>query len=230
MIKIRRADCPSVLVNASSDGVLYKHQDVVDRMHAMQFERCCYCEKYIEKEGHEQAVEHIRPKAPSKYPHLQNEWTNLLHSCARCNGAKGCQFPLDEDERPLLIDPSDADMDPEDVFDVNADDEDDLDFGRMVIRNERFRKRGETTCGILKLNVVARMRERRSDYFKLFDAYLDIREARDDSVRRQKVIAFEGMLAANNRFAAFARAFARAKRLPERFGIRIPIGAHVADP
>lgn len=230
MIKIRRAECPSALVDASSDRKQYDHPDVVARLHDMQNKKCCYCEKYIEKEGHEQAIEHFRPKAPNMYPNLQNEWKNLLHSCAFCNGAKWCHFPVDEDGGPLLIDPSDEEMDPEDVFGVNVDDEDDLNFGRMVIRHERFRRRGETTSDILKLNLIARRRDRRSDYIRLFEAYVDIAEARDDIVKRQKVIAFEGMLGANNRYAAFARAFARAKDLPERFGVRIPIGANVADP
>lgn len=229
MIKIERAECPSVLVGASSKGKLYNHPDVVNRLHAMQFRKCCYCEKYIEKEGHEQAVEHFRPQAPSMYPELRNEWKNLLHSCAWCNGAKRSQFPLDEEGSPLLVDPSDPEMDPEEVFDVNVDDEDDLNFGRMVVRDERFRKRGETTMDILKLNLVRRRWERRCDYIKLFQSYIDIAEAPDDIAKRQKVIAFEGMLGANNRYAAFGRAFARAKDLPERFGVQIAIGAHVAD-
>ena len=46
-------------------------------------------------------VEHIRPKAAGKYPHLEYEWTNLGYCCARCNNAKKDQF----DEACPIVDP-----------------------------------------------------------------------------------------------------------------------------
>lgn len=46
-------------------------------------------------------VEHIRPKAVGKYPHLKFEWSNLGYCCARCNNAKSDDF----DEACPLVDP-----------------------------------------------------------------------------------------------------------------------------
>ena len=230
MIKIERSECPARLSDVPSDPPRYNHPDVVDALSTMQYGKCCYCEKFIDVSGHEQGVDHYRPQAEALYPRLRNTWSNLLHSCAWCNGKKWSHFPLDEDGEPLLVDPSDPATDPENIFDVCVDDEDDVNFGRMIPRQNRFRKRAEKTEEVLELNYPTRRTQRTCDFIKLFQAYMAIRDARDDITKQQKVIAFQNMLGANSQYAAFARAFARAKRLDKRFGIMIPVGAQLVAP
>ena len=46
---------------------------------------CSYCERLIQDDAAH--VEHIQPKGLAKYLHLEFSWSNILLSCARCNGA-----------------------------------------------------------------------------------------------------------------------------------------------
>ncbi len=48
---------------------------------------CAYCEGLPE----EATVDHFRPQ--SRFPHLTLDWLNLVHSCRRCNQAKGSGWP-----------------------------------------------------------------------------------------------------------------------------------------
>ena len=218
MISIKRGECPAVLNNASSDGNAYGDSTVIEALSKMQHGKCCYCEKSIGKSGHDRAVEHFRPQGNNAFRHLKNTWSNLLHACAGCNGKKAAHFPLDANANALLIDPSDPAVDPEDHIDFNVDDNDDIEFGRILAKNaSQF---GAMTIETIGLDLVARRRERVSGYKNLFGAYVDILEARardNKTTLQQKVRAFESMLGANNYHAAFARAFARWKQLDKRF-------------
>lgn len=63
-------------------------------------ERCMYCE---DSEGTD--IEHFHPKR--HYPELAFTWTNYLLACSRCNSNyKRDRFPLDDDDEPLLVDPT----------------------------------------------------------------------------------------------------------------------------
>lgn len=81
----------------------------------MQHHKCCYCENYLPDRGSGKQVEHFRPR--SKYPDLINEWENLLLACGTCNGEKNDEFPLSETGEPLLLDPSNKTVEPEDHID-----------------------------------------------------------------------------------------------------------------
>lgn len=206
------------------------HKEAVETLHIMQHGKCCYCEKKIAKAGHEQAIEHFRPKGRNHFPHLKNEWTNLLHVCANCNGIKSEKFPVDADNNPLFMNPSETSIDPENYFDFEVDDED-VDFGRIKAKNNSDQAEttvAETTIREIGLDLVARRRDRCSIYIDLYKAYIEIVQADDEVTKGQKIQAFEAMLGANNPYAAFARAFARKKNLVERFNIRILQGAEVA--
>lgn len=224
MISIKRGECPAVLENASSDGNAYRHSTVIRELSKMQRGKCCYCEKYIGESGHDRGVEHFRPQGNNAFRHLKNTWSNLLHACAGCNGKKATHFPLDADGNALLIDPSDPAIDPEDHLDFNVDDTD-INFGRILPKcASEF---GAKTIETIDLDLVVRRHERCSVYKNLSGAYADILDAHDETTRQQKVRAFEFMLGANNKYAAFARAFARWKRLDTRFGVRICKGANI---
>ncbi len=223
MISIQRSCCPQVLQEVDQNADRYNCSEVGGALSQMQHEKCCYCEKKIGTSGHEQAVEHFRPRR--RFPGLKNTWSNLLHACSDCNGKKWCHFPVDENDSPLLIDPSDASTNPEDHFDFNTDDEDDVDFGRILAKKDS--ERGKKTIEVIGLDRIPQRKQRVSTYIDLYRAYLAMREVKDEVTRKQKQVAFEMMLGANNLHAAFARAFARRKRLDTRFGIRIMAGAEV---
>lgn len=230
MIKINRVDPPPMLARGGDIDNKACHKEVVKTLHIMQHGKCCYCEKKIAKAGHEQAIEHFRPQGRKHFPHLKNEWTNLLHVCANCNGIKSEKFPVDANNNPLFINPSEPSIDAENYFDFEVDDED-VDFGRIKAKNNSDQAEttvAETTIREIGLDIVDRRRERCSIYMKLYRAYIEIVQAHDEVTEGQKIKAFEAMLVANNPYAAFARAFARKKNLVERFNIRIPQGAEVA--
>ena len=112
MIQINRTmPAPSVL-STSSARDRYNHPDVRLALLKMQYRKCCYCEQPIPDVGIGKQVEHFRPK--STYKHLKYEWSNLLMACGECNHAKLDQFPESNDGEPLLLDPSDLTLDPED--------------------------------------------------------------------------------------------------------------------
>jgi len=228
MIKINRPNCPSMLARGRGIDNPLCHKEVVETLYTMQHGKCCYCEKKISKEGHEQAIEHFRPKGQNHFLSLKNEWTNLLHVCANCNGIKLQKFPVDANNNPLFIDPSDPTIDPENYFDFEVDDED-VTFGRIKAKNNS--DMAETTIKEIGLDLVDRRRERCSIYMELYRAYIEILEAdraNDRITKNHKIRAFEAILGANHSYAAFARAFARKKNLDGRFNVRIPQGAEVA--
>lgn len=226
MIKINRCDCPPMLTRGGSIDNPDCHKEVVKTLHTMQYGKCCYCEKKIDTKGNEQAIEHFRPKAPNQFPQLKNEWTNLLHACANCNGKKKKQFPVAANNNPLIINPSEPLIDPEDHFDFEVDDEDDISFGRIKAKNNSAQ--AITTIETIGLDLSRRRRDRCSIYKELFTAYMDIKQAEDKITKDQKIKIFEARLGANYPYAAFARVFARKKNLEGRFNVRIPQGAEVA--
>jgi len=132
---------------------------------------------------------------------------------------------MDEQGNPLLLNPTDTYIDPEDHFDFTVDFED-VNFGRIYPRDNSVRARA--TIETIGLDRIALRRERTRDFIRLLDAYIHIRHAPDETTRKQKIEAFENMLLANNEHAAFARAFARKKSLDRDFGVRIPEGAETS--
>lgn len=66
-------------------------------------ERCMYCE-----DSAGVAIDHFRPKG--LYPERTFDWLNYLLACSVCNSNfKRDQFPLDERNEPLLLNPADDD-------------------------------------------------------------------------------------------------------------------------
>lgn len=228
MISIDRDSvaCPNVLEGADDDRNVFSHPEVVEALSHMQYGKCCYCERKIPNSGHSRGVEHFRPKSEDMFPELKNTWSNLLHACAACNGFKGKKFRVDGDGNPRIIDPSDPTIDPEDHLDFNTNDEEEDEFGRIKPKNNSTL--GEVSIEAIGLDGIDWRRSRIVGYKDLYSAYLEIVEAMDDTTKTQKIRAFEARLCANNEHAAFARAFARRKNLDEKYGVRIPEGAHIA--
>jgi len=244
MIKIRRADCPKVLKGSPTKGTHYNKKEVVRTLWDMQHEKCCYCEQNIPGEGHLKAVEHFRPK--SVYKGLRNDWENLLLACAQCNGKKSDRFPTeltddsgeakvlyqkrDSRRRALIIDPSGCTIDPEDHIDFVVDDREETYGLCRPKNNSRLGKKTVHAIGLYRTYYTNRRRSFHCDV--LLPAWLSLLKAERQKDQRMLAICknqFAMLLSAEGEFAAYARGFARDRRVHERFGIRIPAGAELAS-
>lgn len=96
MRRLHRPPCP----NPRALRTDYKNSENKQALVLASSGKCMYCESQV-SHIYFGDVEHIRPKAAGKYPHLEFEWSNLGYCCARCNNAKKDQF----DEACPLIDP-----------------------------------------------------------------------------------------------------------------------------
>lgn len=235
MIKIdrNRSECPRLLRGGYRWNNPKCKAEIVEALHIIQHGKCCYCEKKIGKGGQSQAVEHFRPRAPEMFPELENEWTNLLHACSCCNGNKSNNFPTDNDGNALLIDPTDIEVDPEDHLEYNVNFED-PNWGRVSAKrlseDGQTSQYGQATIDTIGLDLTRKRHERVNSLRELIRTHLEICEAeigQDSEIKRQKIRAFEDMLMANNKHAAFRRSYARAKELDSKLGIRITRGAQV---
>lgn len=104
-------------------------------------ERCMYC-----GDSHGTDIEHFWPKTP--YPERMFRWPNLLLCCTECGRFKGNVFPLDADEQPLLVDPSE--VNPWDFIDFNPDT---CTFvARYDLATEAPSARGAKTVALLQLD------------------------------------------------------------------------------
>lgn len=242
MIRIRRSECPSVLKNTPTTGTHYNKGSVVKALWEMQHHKCCYCEQEIPPEGHLKAVEHFRPKAV--YKGRRNDWRNLLLACAQCNGKKSDNFPtmltdakdgpkvlyLDTSSEaiPLLIDPCNSDIDPEEHITFIVDDTRIEEYGLPTERNNSIL--GRTTINIIGLHKSYYVRKRQSWHRHLKNLYLNLLEAKDQNDQDQMQIIcdrFRQWMSAKKEFAAYTREFARQMRLDRNFNISIPTGCEV---
>ncbi len=244
MIKVNRANAPTVLKSSPQRGTHYSKKEVVQALWNMQREKCCYCEQIIPKEGHAKAVEHFQPKSIFKF--LRNDWKNLLLACAECNGTKSDKFPVELTDnnnlakvvylkkvvpkrgKPLLIDPSDPHIDPEDHIDFLVDESN---FETLGIPIEKGRsKRGRVTIEVIRLHAPYYVKKRRtflletllSAYHTLLNAHNNTNNPIVEGLKTRFIL----LMAANHEFAAVARSFCRAKKLDRPpFNIAIPRGA-----
>ncbi len=223
MIKIKRAGCPKVLKGSPPTGKRYKNPRVKDTLRKMQHGKCCYCEQMLPEE----TVEHYYPQSRCK--NRRNDWKNLLLACGKCNKEKDNNFPRDACGSPLIIDPSDPTIDPEEHIGFVVD-EREVELGLPIAKNES--DLGQTTIDEVGLYIKFYIDRRREFCIDdLLPAYLMLLKAEFQGEPRMLHNAkewFAMFLSAKGKLAAFARAFARYKRVDTRFGINIPVGAELA--
>ena len=132
----------------------------------------------------------------------------------------------ESDAKPLIIDPSNPGIDPEEHIDFIVDDADDV-YGLITARDNS--KLGQLTIEVVRLDNEFYTDKRRHYYFNtLMLGYRNLLEARqqDNKVMIESCKkSFEMWMSAKGEFAAFVRAYARYKQLDRRFGINIPVGA-----
>ena len=88
MIRLERPECPHP---GALDSGNYSHQTNKAALRDASHGKCMYCESAIDHTDFAH-IEHIKPKAPDKYPELTYEWSNLGYSCAKCNNSKSDSF------------------------------------------------------------------------------------------------------------------------------------------
>lgn len=99
--------------------------------------KCGYCEGNLNITSHPQ-IDNFYPK--SKYPKEAFKWENLILCCDICNVTKMDRFPVDEDNNPILINPSIEDPEEHITLDTNS--------GLLEGKTER----GKITISSLGLN------------------------------------------------------------------------------
>lgn len=106
MIKLTKLECPTILSenqkrwtdelmsyierNAKPPNRIvnrYNRAEIKTVIREETYNKCAYCESYIEH-VHPGDIEHIKPKAKSKYPRLTFDWENLTYVCRECNRRK----------------------------------------------------------------------------------------------------------------------------------------------
>lgn len=88
MIKLERLDCPYPAALIAGN---YKHERNKNALKQSSHDKCMYCECKISHIDFAH-VEHIKPKAKDKYPHLEFTWENLGYACPKCNNAKSDKY------------------------------------------------------------------------------------------------------------------------------------------
>lgn len=99
--RIGRLDVAATWRNARRTKLLRRVHAVLRQMAGAR-ERCMYC---LDSLGTD--IEHFWPKSP--YPGRMFEWPNLLLGCVECGRRKGARFPMGDDGRPMLLDPTQDD-------------------------------------------------------------------------------------------------------------------------
>ena len=195
MRRLYRPQCP----DAKALQANYKHPANKKALEDASHGKCMYCESQVSHVYYGD-VEHIRPKAVNKYPHLTFEWTNLGYCCARCNNAKKDQF----EENCPLVDPYTEE--PSLHF---------IAFGSMV-RHRAGSERGALTIKTVDLNraeLVERRAMRIADLQNAIDACYRTNSL---GVRQTLLEALKQEGDANKEFSMFANALIAANQPVEQ--------------
>ena len=176
MIKINKGVEPNVLTNNKvawtaellgyinrnekvPDGVYnrYNNNEIKNSLREECSYKCMYCESPVAHVSYEH-IEHIQPKAKTKFPALTYEWYNLGLSCPVCNMNKG-------DNYDILLPFINPYTDNPSLF-IFA-------LGHFIYHRPA-NQRGELTKRIFKLNrpeLIERRQERLESISRLIDKY-----------------------------------------------------------
>lgn len=218
MIRITRTICPELLGKAYTEENLYRAKPVVGALYEMQHGKCCYCEGEIPKTGPEKTVEHFRPKERKEFKGLRNNWENLLLACLGCNGNKSDSFPVDEHNQPLIIDPTDTSVNPEEHLEFIVSSQDEELYGLIIERNHSAL--GRTTIDTLKLDSKSLKIFRAELIYQLLGYYNDMLIAflRDDIAAAEYAKArLINCTEPTKRFSACAKEFVEKMRVDEKY-------------
>lgn len=135
----------------------YNQDEVKQLLRTEVNNKCMYCESSVAHVSYEH-IEHIKPKAKTKFPALTFEWSNLGLACPVCNMNKGDEYDVNMPFiNPYLDDPSDF------IFALGH-----------FIYHRPANPRGELTKRQFKLNrpeLLERRHERLESIVRLIDKY-----------------------------------------------------------
>lgn len=192
MRRLHRPECP----NPAALKTNYKHPENKAALLAASHGKCMYCESQVAHVYYGD-VEHIRPKAQEKYPHLEFEWTNLGYCCARCNNAKRDQF----DEACPLIDPYSEDPGNHLIA-----------FG-SIVRHKAGSERGAITIATTDLNRTELIERRAMCLTQLQNALDACYRTKNMLVRQIMLAALQEEGAVDKEFSMFASALINANQI-----------------
>jgi 5-methylcytosine-specific restriction endonuclease McrA len=141
------------------EGV-YNRYNNIEVKNLLQFDttnKCMYCESFVSHVSYEH-IEHIKPKAKTKFPELTYEWSNLGLACPICNINKGDEY----DVNPPFVNPF-LDYPSQFLFALGH-----------FIYHKPANQRGEITKRQLKLNrpdLLERRYERLESILRLINRY-----------------------------------------------------------
>ena len=191
MRRLNRPECP----NPAALETNYRYPQNKRALQDASYGKCMYCESQVAHISFGD-VEHYRPKAVGRYPHLEFVWTNLGYCCTRCNNAKRDQF----DEDCPLIDPYSEE--PNQHL---------LAFG-AIVRHKAGSERGAITIQTVDLNraeLIERREVRIAELQKAIDACFRTRSA---AVREQLLAELQREADLDKEFSMFASALLNANR------------------
>lgn len=173
MIRLHRPDCPNPQALAAGN---YKHAFNKAALVEAGKGKCMYCESKVTA-IYFGDVEHIKPKAPDKFPELEFEWSNLGYVCGICNNSKGDKYDFGTPFiDPYLEDPS----------------EHLLPWGEILLHRNGS-ERGQLTIKEIDLNrgpLIERRMEKLKEIGKAIDAAhrtqnLELRKAAIDELKME---------------------------------------------
>ncbi len=140
-------------------------------------ERCMYCEDSVGTD-----IEHFRPKA--LYPLYAYRWSNYLIACGRCkSNYKRDELPLDENNVPLLAEPTSED--PRDHLGLS------LITGKIVALSRKGRDSARV-YGLERRELEKGRAANKTAFEALLEKYGRARElGKDDEAERVKQAVFE---------------------------------------
>ena len=231
VIRITRSSAPPVL-STSKARKRYGLPEVVKALLLMQHSKCCYCEEYIPDSGPGKQVEHFRPQC--LHQDLVNDWGNLLLACETCNFSKCDKFPTSGTGEPLLLDPSNPSVDPEEHIEFIVGSEQNsiegngitigVPIGLAVARDQSaIGNMSIKTIGLTKEHHIKRrervVRQLESDYVSLLTEIKKIRLGTGAIMQleclKQRI---RGAMGDDQEFAGVARSFCRKRQL-EKHGV-----------
>jgi uncharacterized protein (TIGR02646 family) len=146
-------------------GTKARHQ-IAEALDRYTRAKCAYCEQVAAKD-----IEHFWPK--TLYPARMFDWDNFLRACKNCNNAKRDRFPIDDQDKNLLLNPREDE--PLDHFVWN---------GRTgaagVVPDQSRAARGRATIDLFQLNQEPIREERRLKYLNVL--YLLARVVKEDPI------------------------------------------------
>ena len=181
MIKLNRPECPNP---AALDNHTYNDAQNKSALRDAAYGKCMYCESKIDHIAHAH-VEHIKPKAPDKYPELAYEWSNLGYACPVCNVNKGDKY----DSATPYIDP------------YHENPSDHLIFCGSILWKKMGSERGQLTIKDINLNRVNLVEKRRRAIEK-FDSVISLAyRTNNDSLKKDAIAALKKVALPENEFS-----------------------------